>query len=120
MFFLVFSFPRSGLSTDTKKVSFAEMITDDELMSREERCFRLWINSLGISSYVNNLFEDVRNGSVFELHESHHFSLASKRIPYLYEFSVFLLCWNQISSNDLGTRVALGFFFLASVVLLLQ
>lgn len=53
---------RSGLSTDTKKVSFAEMITDDELMSREERCFRLWINSLGISSYVNNLFEDVRNG----------------------------------------------------------
>ncbi|KAL7130880.1 hypothetical protein ABFS83_13G161700 [Erythranthe nasuta] len=53
---------RNGLSTDTKKVSFAEMMTDDELMSREERCFRLWINSLGILSYVNNLFEDVRNG----------------------------------------------------------
>ncbi|KAH6822694.1 fimbrin 1 [Perilla frutescens var. hirtella] len=55
---------RNGLSTDNKKVSFAEMMTDDELMSREERCFRLWINSLGISSYVNNLFEDVRNGWV--------------------------------------------------------
>ncbi|KAM3396325.1 fimbrin-1 [Capsicum galapagoense] len=53
---------RSGLSTDSKKVSFAEMMTDDELISREERCFRLWINSLGIASYVNNLFEDVRNG----------------------------------------------------------
>ncbi|XAR56752.1 hypothetical protein NMG60_11037338 [Bertholletia excelsa] len=53
---------RSGLSTDNKKVSFAEMMTDDEQMSREERCFRLWINSLGITSYVNNLFEDVRNG----------------------------------------------------------
>ncbi|KAL6570802.1 fimbrin [Orobanche gracilis] len=53
---------RNGFSTDSKKISFAEMMTDDELMSREERCFRLWINSLGISSYVNNLFEDVRNG----------------------------------------------------------
>ncbi|KAI3754107.1 hypothetical protein L2E82_26254 [Cichorium intybus] len=55
---------RNGLSTDNKKISFAEMMTDDEQMSRDERCFRLWINSLGIgiSSYVNNLFEDVRNG----------------------------------------------------------
>ncbi|KAL3632700.1 Fimbrin-5 [Castilleja foliolosa] len=53
---------RNGLSTDNKKISFAEMMTDDELISREERCFRLWINSLGITSYVNNLFEDVRNG----------------------------------------------------------
>nr|GME13597.1 fimbrin-1 [Ipomoea batatas]GME16820.1 fimbrin-1 [Ipomoea batatas] len=55
---------RNGLSTDNKKISFAEMMTDDEQISREERCFRLWINSLGISSYVNNLFEDVRNGWV--------------------------------------------------------
>ncbi|CAK9165472.1 unnamed protein product [Ilex paraguariensis] len=53
---------RNGLSTDSKKISFAEMMTDDEQISREERCFRLWINSLGIASYVNNLFEDVRNG----------------------------------------------------------
>ncbi|XP_020223804.1 fimbrin-1 [Cajanus cajan] len=53
---------RSGLSTDTKKMSYAEMITDDVQTSREERCFRLWINSLGISTHVNNLFEDVRNG----------------------------------------------------------
>ncbi|KAL4580031.1 hypothetical protein LXL04_016205 [Taraxacum kok-saghyz] len=55
---------RNGLSTDSKKISFAEMMTDDEQMSREERCFRLWINSFGITSYVNNLFEDVRNGWV--------------------------------------------------------
>lgn len=53
---------RNGLSTDNKKISFAEMMTDDEQMSREERCFRLWINSLGTATYVNNLFEDVRNG----------------------------------------------------------
>lgn len=53
---------RSGLSADNKKISYAEMMTDDEQISRDERCFRLWINSLGISSYVNNIFEDARNG----------------------------------------------------------
>nr|DAD23559.1 TPA_asm: hypothetical protein HUJ06_025022 [Nelumbo nucifera] len=55
---------RNGLSTDSKKISFAEMMTDDVQVSREERCFRLWINSLGIATYVNNVFEDVRNGWV--------------------------------------------------------
>ncbi|GAV74610.1 CH domain-containing protein [Cephalotus follicularis] len=55
---------RNGLSADSKKISFAEMMTDDAQTSREERCFRLWINSLGTATYVNNLFEDVRNGWV--------------------------------------------------------
>ncbi|WOH04163.1 hypothetical protein DCAR_0623571 [Daucus carota subsp. sativus] len=53
---------RNGLSTDRKKISFAEMMIDDEQISREERWYRLWINSLGISSYVNHMFEDVRSG----------------------------------------------------------
>jgi plastin-1 len=56
---------RNGLSTDNKKISYAEMMTDDVQTSRDERCFRLWINSLGIATYVNNLFEDVKNGWVF-------------------------------------------------------
>lgn len=56
---------RNGLSTDNNKISYAEMMTDDVQTSRDERCFRLWINSLGIATYVNNLFEDVRNGWVF-------------------------------------------------------
>ncbi|KAG4399833.1 hypothetical protein GLYMA_08G305500v4 [Glycine max] len=43
-------------------MSYAEMMTDDVQTSREERCFQLWINSLGISTHVNNMFEDVRNG----------------------------------------------------------
>ncbi|PKA50484.1 Fimbrin-like protein 2 [Apostasia shenzhenica] len=55
---------RNGLTVDSKKMSFAEMMPDDDQVSREERAFRLWINSLGILSYVNNLFEDVRNGWV--------------------------------------------------------
>ncbi|CAL5386970.1 unnamed protein product [Camellia sinensis] len=55
---------RNGLSMDTKNMSFAEMMIDDAQTSREERCFRLWINSLGVDSYVNNMFEDVRTGWV--------------------------------------------------------
>lgn len=55
---------RNGLSVDSKKLSFAEMMPDDVQVSREERAFRLWINSLGIATYVNNVFEDVRNGWV--------------------------------------------------------
>lgn len=49
---------------DSKKISFAEMMPDEVQVSREERAFRLWINSLGIATYVNNVFEDVRNGYV--------------------------------------------------------
>ncbi|KAG1327304.1 Fimbrin-5 [Cocos nucifera] len=66
---LAFLFPLTssalnGLSTDSKKMSLAEMMPDDIQVCREERAFRLWINSLGIATYVNNLFEDVRNGWV--------------------------------------------------------
>ncbi|KAK6927009.1 Calponin homology domain, partial [Dillenia turbinata] len=36
----------------------------------KERCFRLWMNSLGISIDMNNLFGDVRNGWVLlEAHD---------------------------------------------------
>ncbi|XP_062222913.1 fimbrin-5-like [Phragmites australis] len=51
---------RNGLSTNN--VAPVEDTPDDVEASREERAFRLWINSLGISTYVNNLFEDVRTG----------------------------------------------------------
>ncbi|XP_071715350.1 fimbrin-5 [Rutidosis leptorrhynchoides] len=55
---------RNGLTIDKTKSSFAEMMTDDESTSREERCFRMWINSLGVETHVNNIWEDVRNGWV--------------------------------------------------------
>jgi len=32
--------------------------------TREARAFTLWINSLGIDPYVNNLFEDLKNGLI--------------------------------------------------------
>ncbi|KAM0024983.1 putative actinin-type actin-binding domain, calponin domain, EF-hand domain pair, fimbrin/Plastin [Helianthus debilis subsp. tardiflorus] len=55
---------RNGLTIDKTKTSFAEMMTDDESTSREERCFRMWINSLGVETHINNVWEDVRNGWV--------------------------------------------------------
>lgn len=55
---------RNGLSKQMKQVSFVDGVSDDAQVSREERSFRLWINSLGISTYINNVFEDLRNGWV--------------------------------------------------------
>ncbi|KAL5225403.1 hypothetical protein ABZP36_012042 [Zizania latifolia] len=56
---------RNGLTTDTKQTKFTQTASrDDVILSREERAFRMWINSLGIATYVNNVFEDVRNGYV--------------------------------------------------------
>lgn len=55
---------RNGLSALAKQSSLLDSLLDDTQDSREERVFRLWINSLGNSTYINNVFEDVRNGWV--------------------------------------------------------
>ncbi|KAK9226425.1 hypothetical protein WN943_011472 [Citrus x changshan-huyou] len=55
---------RNGLSTQRKEISFLEVSPDDTQISREERAFRFWINSLGNSTYIDNVFEDLRNGWV--------------------------------------------------------
>ncbi|KAJ8748220.1 hypothetical protein K2173_000628 [Erythroxylum novogranatense] len=53
---------RNGLSTQTQQISFLEISPDDAQISTEERAFRFWINSYGNSSYIDNVFEDLRNG----------------------------------------------------------
>lgn len=53
---------RNGLSTQTKQISFLEMLPDDSQISREERAFRFWLNSHGNSSNIDNVFEDLRDG----------------------------------------------------------
>ncbi|XP_057965762.1 fimbrin-2 [Malania oleifera] len=55
---------RNGLSTQKKQIYFIETLPDDTQICKEERAFRFWINSLGNSTYINNVFEDVRNGWV--------------------------------------------------------
>ncbi|TMW96489.1 hypothetical protein EJD97_007270 [Solanum chilense] len=53
---------RNGLSTEAKQIPFVETSPDEAQMSKEERSFRFWINSLGNSSYIDNVFEDLRDG----------------------------------------------------------
>jgi plastin-1 len=51
--------------TEEELHDMAGLLDDDVGDSREERVFRMWINSLGVEDlYVNNLFEDLRDGVV--------------------------------------------------------
>jgi len=52
--------------TDEEAAEMFGMLDDEnEEDTREERVFRMWINSLGIEDlYVNNLYEDLRDGVV--------------------------------------------------------
>ncbi|KAI4962747.1 hypothetical protein ZWY2020_025840, partial [Hordeum vulgare] len=54
---------RNGLTSDIKQVTLTQTASrDDVLVSREERAFGCGSTALG-SSHVNNVFEDVRNGT---------------------------------------------------------
>ncbi|KAL2935760.1 Fimbrin-2 [Bienertia sinuspersici] len=53
---------RNGLSSEAKDISFLETSPDDAQVSREERAFRFWLNSLGNSTCIDNVFEDLRDG----------------------------------------------------------
>lgn len=54
---------KHGLEDLTKEeYEAAAMIDDDAEGSREERSFRLWINSLGLDIHVDNLFDSFHDG----------------------------------------------------------
>lgn len=55
---------KHGLEDLTKEEYEAAAMLDDDIEgTREERAFRLWINSLNLEDvYVNNLFDDVKDG----------------------------------------------------------
>ncbi|EGR31974.1 hypothetical protein IMG5_098980 [Ichthyophthirius multifiliis] len=53
--------------TEQEKVDAAELIDDDKDYEtpREERVFRMWINSLNLEGvYINNLIQDLRDGEI--------------------------------------------------------
>jgi len=51
--------------TDEEEKELCGMMDDDVGDTREERAFRMWINTLGIDNlYINNLFEDCKDGLV--------------------------------------------------------
>lgn len=52
-----------GLQATEEEYNAAHMLDDDAEGTREERCFRMWANSLGIEDlYINNLYEDFKDG----------------------------------------------------------
>jgi len=56
-----------GLDPPSEQEAYdaAKLLNDDVEGTREERAFRNWINCLGIEDlYVNNLYEDVKDGCV--------------------------------------------------------
>ena len=56
-----------GLDPPTDKEAYdaTKLLNDDVEGTREERAFRNWMNCLGIEDlYVNNLYEDVKDGTV--------------------------------------------------------
>jgi len=57
------TYPALELPTEAPPFDMAELMID-EGDSREERAFRNWMNSLGIEKFVNNLFEDSRDGLI--------------------------------------------------------
>lgn len=71
------------------------MLDDDIEGTREERVYRFWINSLGIDElYLNDLYEDVRDGIV--LNKVVH-SIDDKAVA-----------WNKIDmapKNDFGRNI---------------
>ena len=56
-----------GLDPPTEEEAYeaAKLLNDDIEGSREERAFRMWINSLGLNDvYTNNLYEDSKSGVI--------------------------------------------------------
>jgi plastin-1 len=52
-------------ATEQEMIEAAGLINDDVEGTREERAFRMWINSLNIDGvFINNLYEDVKDGLV--------------------------------------------------------
>lgn len=50
-------------ATDVEKKEAAKLVEEDVGDSREERAFRIWINQFGDEFYVNNLYEDLKDGT---------------------------------------------------------
>jgi len=75
----------SGLNpiTEDEEKALIGMMEDDVGDSREERAFRMWINTLGIEDmYVNNIFEDCKDGLVL--------------LKVIDKIQPGLVCWDKV------------------------
>jgi len=72
----------------TKEEYEAAGIVDDDTVegSREERSFRLWINSLDIDGlFINNLYEECRDGLVL--------------LKVIHKINPNVVEWNRVEKN---------------------
>ena len=62
------AYPGLEPATDQEKYDAAKLLDDDVEGAREERAFRMWINSLGLNDdagepiHINNLYEESKDG----------------------------------------------------------
>ena len=62
------AYPGLEPATDEEKYEAAKLLDDDVEGAREERAFRMWINSLGLNDdngepiHINNLYEESKDG----------------------------------------------------------
>ena len=62
------AYPGLAPATEEEKYEAAKLLDDDVEGAREERAFRMWINSLGLSGddgepiHINNLYEESKDG----------------------------------------------------------
>eukprot|EP00966_Prymnesium_polylepis_P133593 3088038-Prymnesium_polylepis.1 len=54
----------AGSTDEDAAKLLAEASVEDEDASREERAFKMWINSLGLDTHVNDLGSQVRDGTL--------------------------------------------------------
>jgi len=72
--------------TEEEEKQLIGMMDDDVGDSREERAFRMWINTLGIEDlYVNHIFEDCKDGLVL--------------LKVIDKIEPGLVCWDKVEMN---------------------
>ena len=53
-----------ALAPPPEEIEGLDELFDNEEDSREERAFRMWINSLGVDPEVSNIFDDLQDGLI--------------------------------------------------------
>lgn len=72
--------------TEEEELELAGLMEDDIGDSREERAFRMWINTLGLHDvYINDLFEDCKDGLVL--------------LKVLDHIEPGIVAWNKVEKN---------------------
>jgi len=91
--------------SETEKAALDDWLFNSQ-GDREARAFALWLNSLGVDPFVNNLYEDLRDGLVLlqAFHKIHRGSVEWKRVNTKVPLSRFKMVENTNYAVDLGKQ----------------